>query len=63
MRKLKVNDIFENRLPLGSHNFVSVIKIENNDVTFRNLTMLDVYTISKELFDMYYKFAEQIENE
>lgn len=63
MRKPKVNDIFENRLPLGSHNFVSVIKIQNNDVTFRNLTMLDVFTLSREVFDMYYKFVEQIENE
>ena len=59
MRKLKVNDIFENRLPLGSHNFVSVIKIENNDVTFRNLTMLDVFTLSREVFDMYYKFVSE----
>ena len=62
MRKPKVNDIFENRLPLGSHNFVSVIKIENNDVTFRNLTMLDVFILSREVFDMYYKFVEQTEN-
>ena len=62
MRKLKVNDIYENRLPLGSDQFVSVIKIENNDVTFRNLTMLDVFTLSREVFDMYYKFVEQTEN-
>ena len=59
MRKPKVNDIYENRLPLGSHNFVSVIKIENNDVTFRNLTMLDVFTLSREVFDMYYKFVSE----
>ena len=62
MRKLKVNDIFENRLPLGSHNFVIVMKIQNNNITFRNLTMLDVFTLSREEFDYYYKFAEQTKN-
>jgi hypothetical protein len=59
MRKPKVNDILENRLPLGSDNFVVVIKIQNNDVTFRNLTMLDVFTLSKEELHCYYKFPDE----
>ena len=59
MIKPKVNDILENRLPLGSDNFVVVIKIQNNDVTFRNLTMLDVFTLSKEELDCYYKFPDE----
>lgn len=59
MRKPKVNDIFENRLPLGSHNFVIVMKSQNNNITFRNLTMLDVFTLSREEFDYYYKFVSE----
>ena len=62
MGKPKVNDILENRLPLGSDQFVVVIKIQNQHVTCRNLTMHNIFTLSREEFDYYYKFLDTTEN-